>query len=547
MSPQPDAADSCDEARIILAIQAIQNDATLSCRVASSIYNVPRATLQKRLAGRSARRDCEANSKKLTKLEEEVIVGHIKELDSHGFSPTLADVRDMADTLLGERGVDPVGKNWPSNFVNRTPSIKTHLSHPYDYRRAKCEDPEIMKKWFQLVEDTKEKYGITTEDIYNFDETGFQMGVISSQIVVTGTERRNRPKAVQPGDREWVTVIQGINAAGWAIPPYLILKAKHHQSTWYSEDIPNNWVIGVSDNGWTTNVHGVEWLKHFNSYTKNRCVGRWRLLIFDGHESHHSVEFLDLCKQNRILALCMPAHASHILQPLDVGCFSPLKRAYGTQISHKIRYGVNHIDKLSFLPAFRAAYEQAITKDNICGSFRGTGLVPFDPNVVISQLDVKLPSRKATPEQQQEEVVWKAKTPGNPREFDAQTKLLCNRIKHHLYESPTAIIEMVEQINRGATKVAHIAVLNQRRTEALQAAVTEATKRKQRKRKRIQAGGILTVEQGLQIASSKAGEGKKRRVEPLADGDASRVRRCSQCKKPGHNSRTCKNHRESTQ
>jgi hypothetical protein len=78
MSPQPDAPDSCNEARLILAIQAIKNDATLSCRVASSVYNIPRATLQDRLAGIPARRDCEANSKRLTKLEEEVIINYIR-------------------------------------------------------------------------------------------------------------------------------------------------------------------------------------------------------------------------------------------------------------------------------------------------------------------------------------------------------------------------------------------------------------------------------------------------------------------------------------
>jgi hypothetical protein len=36
------------------------------------------------------------------------------------------------------------------------------------------------------------------------------MGVISTAKVVTGSERRSRPKAVQPGNREWVTVIQGV-------------------------------------------------------------------------------------------------------------------------------------------------------------------------------------------------------------------------------------------------------------------------------------------------------------------------------------------------
>jgi hypothetical protein len=65
----------------------------------------------------------------------------------------------------------------------------------------------------------------------------------------------------------------------------------------------------------------------------------------------------------------MPSHSSHLLQPLNVSCFSPLKRAYGDQISHLIRNSINHITKLEFLPAFYAAYKKSITKENICASF----------------------------------------------------------------------------------------------------------------------------------------------------------------------------------
>jgi hypothetical protein len=43
------------------------------------------------------------------------------------------------------------------------------------------------------------KYGILDEDIYNFDETGFQMGVISIAKVITGAERA-RPVSIHPGN-----------------------------------------------------------------------------------------------------------------------------------------------------------------------------------------------------------------------------------------------------------------------------------------------------------------------------------------------------------
>ena len=85
------------------------------------------------------------------------------------------------------------------------------------------------------------KYGILDNDIYNFDETGFQMGVIGTAKVVTGTKKRGRTRTVQPGNREWVTVIHGINTKGWALPALIILKAKLYQATWYTNnDLPHN-------------------------------------------------------------------------------------------------------------------------------------------------------------------------------------------------------------------------------------------------------------------------------------------------------------------
>jgi hypothetical protein len=228
-------------------------------------------------------------------------------------------------------------------------------------------------------------------DMYNFDETGFMMGVVSTGAVVPGSDRRGRPKQVQPGNREWTTVIQGINATGWAIPPFITFAVKHHLSAWYREgSTPHDWVIAGSENGWTTNELGLQWLKHFDKPTKRHAVGRYRLLIIDGHESHNSLEFQQYCKENKIVTLRVPPHLLHLLQPLDVGCFAPLKVGYGCQAENLMCSQINHITKLEFLPCFKAAFDAAITKNNILEGFRGAGLVPHDPEVVISKLDVRL-------------------------------------------------------------------------------------------------------------------------------------------------------------
>jgi hypothetical protein len=91
----------------------------------------------------------------------------------------------------------------------------------------------------------------------------------------------------------------------------------------------------------------------------------------------------------------MPPYLSHLLQPLNVGCFSPLKRAYGDEISGLARSYINYVDKATFLPAFRAAFERSITEANIQASFRGAGIVPYNPEAVLSRLDINL--RTPTP------------------------------------------------------------------------------------------------------------------------------------------------------
>ena len=140
------------------------------------------------------------------------------------------------------------------------------------------------------------------------------------------------------------------------------------------------------------------------------------LLIIDGHESHKSVAFQDLCKENKIITLCMPPHLSHILQLLNVGCFAPLKRAYGREIRVLALDCISRINKKAFITTFVKVFEKAFLKANILLSFRATGLVPNNLLVVLSKLDVKL--RTPTPPLSGEPQ-WNPKTPTNANEIEA--------------------------------------------------------------------------------------------------------------------------------
>jgi hypothetical protein len=379
----------------------------------------------------------------------------------------------------------------------------------------------------------KAKYGILDKDTWNFDESGFLMGKITSQLVVTGSDKPGKAKKLQPSDREWTTLVQGVGATGKRILPFIIFAGKVLISTWFELGIPRDWIIQVSPNGWTSNDLALNWLKHFNTHAKS--VGAYRLLIIDGHESHISLKFQDYCKENKIIALYMPSHSSHLLQPLDVACFAPLKRSYGDGISALARNHIHHISKETFLPAFKAAYEHTFTEENARAGFRGARLVPFNPDAVLSKLNMRF--RTPTPPQR-DDAAWEARTPRNAKELEAQTTLIRKRMQRRPGSSASSLNEQVRQLSKGAQQIAHNIVLLQEEQARMRSAIKELTKRKSRKRRYIRVEETLTVSEVSDLIAEREGSGRKEGETPAKRVRAKR--RCSRCGEVGHNSRTCK-------
>lgn len=151
-------------------------------------------------------------------------------------------------------------------------------------------------------------------DIYNFNKTGFIIDQISTGIVVTSSNGRIKAKKIQPGNREWITVVQAVNSTGYTIPPYLIVAGKTHLDSWYNKvEFPLQWHAGVFQNGWTTNKLAIDWIHHFEEFTAPQKLGVYRLLVLDGHESHHSDKFEEYYKAYNIITLYMPLHSFYIL------------------------------------------------------------------------------------------------------------------------------------------------------------------------------------------------------------------------------------------
>jgi hypothetical protein len=192
-----------------------------------------------------------------------------------------------------------------------------------------------------------------------------------------------RPKLLQPGNREWVTAIELVSVTGWRLPTYIIFKAKELQDAWFN-NLPEGWRLNKSQNGWTNDEIGIKWLKNqFIPETEKRQKGAYRLLVLNSHRSHLTPQFDEICAQNNIILICMPAHSSHLLQPLNVSIFASLKRGYGQLVEQWMRYGFNYINKLDFLEAYPIARAEAFKAQNIQNGFMATGIHPYNPDRVI--------------------------------------------------------------------------------------------------------------------------------------------------------------------
>jgi len=211
---------------------------------------------------------------------------------------------------------------------------------------------------------------------------------------------------------------------------------------------------------------------------------------------------------------------------------------------------INHVSKLEFLCGFREAFFVSMTEKNIQGGFAGAGLIPYDPERVISKLDVKLRtptplnSRAGTPQP------WVFQTPHNPREATSQSTLIKTRIANHQNSSPTSMLAAVDQLAKGTMAVMHEVALLRSEVSSLRKANEALSKRRRAKRTRVQLGGSLAVQDAKDQLDQKAVVGEVAQEKDQdgggAGGGRTKVRCCGMCGKPGHNARTCQEVAESS-
>ena len=243
----------------------------------------------------------------------------------------------------------------------------------------------------------------------------------------------------------------------------------------------------------------------------------------------------------------MPAHSSHILQPLDVGCFGPLKASYGRQVEGLMRLGVNHISKEEFLSAYFPAHQASFTTSNIQAGFAATGLVPYEPNRVLLALNpiVRTPSPVPSAES-----AWESKTPRNLREMNRQATHIRSIRRQRRDTTLSPSDSAFNQLLKGFETIVHEKAILLVENAALRTENQRQKRKRAQRRRTIATGGSLSIQAGQdRLVNAEVQEQieDEVRIAEIANStnqqDGRRTKappRCSKCNSLQHTARTCK-------
>ncbi|KAI1003246.1 hypothetical protein K3495_g4962 [Podosphaera aphanis] len=210
------------------------------------------------------------------------------------------------------------------------------------------------------------------------DEHGLGLGICANQRVIGASDKSSTYRKA-PEDREWVSIVETISVDGRKTRPLIIFKGAAPQSNWFEQEVPD-WIYTTSQNGWTAIRIAMGWLKTiFLPETKPQDQTCRRILLVDGHGSHTNVDIQWECYQNKFHLVYMSPHTSHILQPLDLSCFSPLKARYRQLIeSLSTIHDTASLKKQRFTNCYNHARHERLAVSQVKAGWRAAGLFPFN-------------------------------------------------------------------------------------------------------------------------------------------------------------------------
>ena len=359
----------------------------LTAYSAAKKYDIPRQTLERHIhrpgIGSVGRPSA------LSVAQEAEIAETCQIFSEWGFGLTKMDIISVvADYFRHTKKPNPFkdgvpGDDWWRLFMKRHPELTKRKPQALQMVRAKVATPEVINHWFQqCLKLTLDELGLHDKPqcIFNVDESGFPLSGRPAHIVCKRGIKS--PQAIIGGSgRENITVQVCVSADGKLVPPYVIYTGKYLMAN-CTNGGPIGSRYGVSPNGWMTTSAYIDWFR--NIFIPSLPEERPVLLVLDGHSSHISFEVRELAIENGVHMLKLPPHLAHLLQPLDVGVFKPMKANWYSAVADFTRRERRGLTKREF-PEVLSTLWKKYNPQTATGGFKGCGIHPYDDSVIPHQ------------------------------------------------------------------------------------------------------------------------------------------------------------------
>ena len=323
----------------------------------------------------------------LTKEEEREIELTCQLFAEWGFGLTKAEVVNVvADYCSYLKKPNPFrngrpGNDWWKGFLKRHPGLTSRKPQQLQTARANAATKANIDHWFlQCLEPVLQNLQLLENPkwIFNVDETGFPLGGKPRKVIAK--KGIKSPQSLVGGSgRDNITVQTCISGSGDLLPPYIVYAGKRLMANSVNGG-PFGSRYSVTENGWMDTVTFIDWLQHhFIEYLPDDHPPV--LLILDGHKSHISYEACLIAKENDVHLLKLPAHLSHLLQPLDVGVFKEMKKMWYELVADFFRRTKKAVTKANFPTLLRKVWQAYKPEYGVSG-FRKAGVHPFNKDAV---------------------------------------------------------------------------------------------------------------------------------------------------------------------
>lgn len=385
-----------DYEQLTQALNAIKNGMPTS--TASKLYNVPRTTLRNKITGYAPKTSGRTGPESILGKEiEDQLCQWILTCSQMGFPVTRDGLCFSVKKILDETNIQTPfknnipGKTWFKSFLKRHPRISLKQSEYLNKARANI-TPEKIKNWFKETEELLgENVAVLKEPsrVFNMDETAFYLNPKGGLVLA---ERGKHVYSTSANsDKENITTLITVNALGKFAPPLTIYKFERLPDS-YTKSAPRKWGIGKSKNGWMTAATFFEYFTNvFYPFLIEEKFTLPVVVFLDGHSSHLSIQLSRFCREKEIIVVCLYPNTTHILQPLDVALFHPLKCKWKKMVhSWRIENNGREIRKMDVPTVLNKLITENSFSSTIINGFKVCGLFPFNSeNVDYSKCTLK--------------------------------------------------------------------------------------------------------------------------------------------------------------